>query len=202
MGYYRAGFTDITGVDIVLQKRYPFKFIQADAMTFLTEGFDIIHASPPCQSYSRLKGLATSCRPKLIERLRCGLLAQEIPFIIENVQGADLLNPLKLCGSSFGLNVWRHRLFEIHGFYMLGPACNHVLVPCPIDVTGTGGPMKGIRKSLGGGKSRKPATMARANEAMGINWMIRRELNEAIPPAYTEWIGRQIIAHKAGGQCK
>jgi DNA (cytosine-5)-methyltransferase 1 len=117
-------------------------------------------------------------------------------YVIENVRGAKkyLLNPTQLCGSMFGLGVWRHRLFETWP-QIKSKECNHKLVPLPIDVTGTGGPSKKPRTSPGGGLSRKPKNIKQASEVMGINWMTRKELNEAIPPAYTEFIGKQLMEH-------
>ena len=160
----------------------------------LVKGFDAIHASPPCQGYSALKGLTAAEYPKLIEPVRELLLATGLPYVIENVVGAPLLNPIRLCGSSFGLRVWRHRLFEMSHPPVLVPPCSHVHHPLPIDVTGTGGPSTKPRISPGGGLSRKPRDLAEARWAMGIDWMSRAELAEAIPPAFTEWVGRHLLA--------
>lgn len=182
MGYHRAGF-EVVGVDLHPQKNYPFEFHQADAMTYPLEGFDAIHASPPCQAYSTTRTLHTNEYPELIgltrERLRGRL------YVMENVVGAPLDPWVQLCGSSFGLAVRRHRRFESSVLW-LGPCCRHDLQPFPLDVTGTGGP---------GGRHRKPKNLAQAREAMGIDWMTRPELSEAIPPAYTEYIGRQLLVH-------
>jgi DNA (cytosine-5)-methyltransferase 1 len=196
MGYHRAGF-EVVGVDINPQPHYPVEFHQGDAMTFLESmfiyhDFDAIHASPPCQAYSTLHGLAGEY-PQLIEPVRKLLVSLGLPYVIENVVGAPLVNPIRLCGSSFGLRVWRHRLFEMTRAPVLVPACSHYHHPLPLDVTGTGGPSSKPRKKPGGGVSRKPANLKEAGEAMGIDWMARRELSEAIPPAYTEWIGGLLI---------
>jgi DNA (cytosine-5)-methyltransferase 1 len=192
MGLHRAGF-EVVGVDIKPQPRYPFEFHQADALTFPTEGFDFIWASPPCQDYSSLKGLSGGERGKLIPAVRGKLVASGLPYAIENVVGSKLINPICLCGSMFGLGVWRHRLFEMSHPPLLTPECQHPLVPEPIDVTGTGGPFNGVRKAPGGGISRKPSNIGHASEVMGINWMTRAELSQAIPPAYSEFIGRQAL---------
>ena len=193
VGYHRAGFTDIVGIDNRPQPNYPYTFIQADALNLPVDlaAFDLIHASPPCQSYSALKGLSFGA-PALIERVRSLLSGRE--SVIENVIGAPLHDPSRLCGSSFGLGVRRHRIFETNGFSVaLLPPCHHAAQPEPIDVTGTGGPFRGERKTGGGGISRKPHNLAHAREVMGIDWMTRSELSEAIPPAYTEYIGAAFI---------
>lgn len=191
MGYARAGF-DVVGVDINPQPHYPFEFHQADAMTYPLDGFDAIHASPPCQGYSVTASLHDVAYPRLIEPVRDRLLAAGVPFIIENVPGAPLRDWVRLCGSSFGLGVRRHRLFETSWFIMWPPQCTHWLQPEPIDVTGTGGPADRLPGQRGG-IHRKPRNLAHAREVMGIDWMRRPELGEAVPPAYTEYIGQQLM---------
>jgi len=192
-GYQRAGFY-VVGVDIKPQPRYcGDEFYERDAMQFVLAEVDAIHASPPCQAYSALRGLAARRRPMLIDAMRERLLALRVPWVIENVVGAPLINPVTLCGSMFGLGVRRHRLFEMSRAPAMTPQCQHDLQPEPVDVTGNGGPFVGIRKAPGGGVSRKPRNLAHAREVMGIDWMTRRELSEAIPPAYTEWIGWQLL---------
>ena len=190
MGLHRAGF-DVTGVDIDPQPRYPFSFVQADALQlpFDLAAFDFIWASPPCQDYSSLKGLAKKERGRLIPFVREMLIASGKPYCIENVVGSELQNPILLCGSMFGLGVWRHRLFEMSHPPILVPQCQHDLVPQPIDVTGSGGPFNGVRKTGNGGISRKPQNIQHASDVMGIDWMTRREISQAIPPAYSESIG-------------
>jgi DNA (cytosine-5)-methyltransferase 1 len=201
MGYARAGF-EVVGVDVEPQPNYPFDFHRADALDVLRARicrFDAVHASPPCQSYSVLKGLVGELQdyPKLIAEVRERLQATGLPWVIENVGGArsDLRNPIQLCGSSFGLRVWRHRLFEMSHPPALTPPCAHHLQPAPLDVTGSGGPTLPGRTRTGGGVSRKPKDLADARDAMGIDWMNREELSEAIPPAYCEWIGHELLAH-------
>lgn len=207
MGYARAGF-EVVGVDVIAQPHYPFEFHQADALDVLAgrswddgcepslrvEDFDFIHASPPCQDYSSLKGFTDGSYPRLIEPVRAALQAIGKFYVIENVVGSDLIAPIRLCGSSFGLRVWRHRLFEMSHPPALVPTCSHYHHPKPLDVTGTGGPSLKPRTAPGGGLSRKPSNLAEAREAMGIDWMTRPELSEAIPPAFTEWIGIQLLA--------
>lgn len=196
-GYQRAGFY-VVGVDIKPQPRYcGDEFVRADAMTFPLEGYDVIHASPPCQDYSSLKGLAGHQRGRLVEEVRARLIASGSEYVIENVRGAPLRNPIWLCGSMFRLGVWRHRGFEMSNPPLMVPECNHPACPEPIDCTGTGGAFSGIRKTKGGGISRKPHNLRHAREVMGIDWMTRPELSEAVPPAYTFWIGQQVIARLA-----
>ncbi len=198
MGLHRAGF-DVVGVDINPQPRYPFKFIQADALAYaadplLGDEFDFIWASPPCQDYSTLKVFAGEKRGKMVSAVRDLLRASGVPFVIENVQGSDLEAPIVLCGTMFGLGVWRHRLFEMHPPLLLVPQCRHELCPEPIDVTGTGSASISPRKKQTGGQSRKPRGLAHASEVMGIDWMSRKEISQAIPPAYSEFIARAFLA--------
>ncbi len=188
---------EITGVDINHQKRYPFKFIQADALTFPLGGYDFFWASPPCQAHSRLRGINGKRYDDFIEPTRIRFESEVIsgkPTVIENVMGAPLINPAMLCGSMFGLGVWRHRIFEA-SFAIKQPICRHKDFPLPIDVTGTGGPCL-TRTTPGGGIHRKPKNMAQAKKVMGIDWMTRKEITQAIPPAYSEYIGNQYRLYR------
>lgn len=191
MGYHRAGFDEIVGVDINAQPRYPFEFVQADAMTYPLKGFDAIHASPPCQTWTayRRKGHGVGDGyPALIEPTRDRLSGQGTPWVIENIPRAPLNDPIQLCGSSFDLDVRRHRLFECSE--SLWPiACNHVW-QTPRFPPATN--RTNLRSTVEVGVWRIP--LATQQRAMGIDWMELRELSEAIPPAYTEWIGKQLIA--------
>jgi len=198
-GYHRAGF-DVLGVDIQPQPNYPFEFWQLDAMKVLRSlgdgicPYDAIHASPPCQAYSTTASLHDAVYPELVDEMRVELQRIGVPYVIENVQGAPLRNAIRLCGSSFGLGVRRHRLFEIHPMLdALVPPCAHHLQPEPLDVTGTGASRIGPRTDGKGGNSRKPRNLAEARDAMGIDWMSRKELSEAVPPAFTQWIGERLI---------
>lgn len=180
MGYHLAGY-EVVGVDIRPQPHYPFTFIQEDALTFPLVGFDLIHASPPCQFASVLTAQHRSKHPNLIPAIRERLQAEGRPYVIENVAGAraHLHNPVMLCGSMFGLDVWRHRYFET-SFPLFAPACcNHSNVPVLV----SGSPRRN-------GDRTEPTTQAR-RDAMGIQWMTRTELDQAIPPAYTRWIGSE-----------
>jgi len=190
-GYCRAGF-EVIGVDIKPQKHYPFEFHQADALEFCAEHaheFDAIHASPPCQRYTRAQNAAknAAAHPDLVAPTRAALKAAGRPFVIENVVGAPLLNPATICGSSLGLGVRRHRLFET-SFFLMVPPCQcrgqdyYVIFGHE------------VRKRRHGNAAGRKNSIAEGRVAMGISWMTRGELSEAIPPAYTEWIGRQLLA--------
>jgi len=188
MGYHRAGF-EVVGVDIKPMPRYPFEFHQADAMTFPLEGFDVIHASPPCQRYSTMtkRWARSEEHPDLVGPIRSRLLATGVAYVIENVPGAPLADPLTLCGSMFDLGVRRHRIFET-SVGMLAPQCNHAAQ----------GRVVGVYGHAGGTSKRDGLTFAGVAEwrrAMGIDWMTGDELAESIPPAYTEYIGKQLMAH-------
>lgn len=126
-GLQQAGF-EVVGIDIEPQPRYVGDyFIQADALAPPVDlrAFDFIWASPPCQDYSSLKGFSGRERGKLIPAVRAALDASGSPYCIENVVGSELRDPIRLCGSSFGLGVWRHRLFELRDHIVLVPPCNH-----------------------------------------------------------------------------
>jgi DNA (cytosine-5)-methyltransferase 1 len=195
MGYHRVGF-EVVGVDHTPQKRYPFEFHCADAFAFLEkhgQEFDVIHGSPPCQAYS----VATpdkSKHPNLVPSIRKALQRIGKPYIIENVPGAPLHFPFVLCGTMFGLvdeseNLYfkRHRLFESSPMLLsLGECtCRHVPVA---HVSGHMGKL--IRHTRRAGQQ---AGSKGAKVMMGIDWMTRDELAQAIPPAYTEWIGRRLL---------
>jgi DNA (cytosine-5)-methyltransferase 1 len=191
MGYHRAGF-EVTGVDLKHGKRYPFKYIRLNVMELqpsdLAE-YDLIHASPPCQTHSITRNLRIAQGKQtdkldLIEPTRELLKASGKPYIIENVPGAPLFKPVQLCGSSFGLKVRRHRLFESN-LELKGSVCDHKKQGRPVGIYGS---MKDEIPS--GGKTAE--TIEQAREAMGINWMIWGELVEAIPPVYTEYLGKQV----------
>lgn len=191
-GYADAGF-EVVGVDIEPQPDYPFEFHQADALTFPLEGFDVYHASPPCQHYST-KTRDKDRHPALIGPIRERLRVTGKPYIIENVDGAkhELVNPFCLCGSSFGLRVRRHRWFESN-IPILAPPCDHGWQNADkkFDLYDHGKWFKsGIVHvfGTGGGKGREHWA-----EAMGIDWMSPAALAEAIPPAYTRFIGEQLL---------
>jgi DNA (cytosine-5)-methyltransferase 1 len=192
MGYYRAGF-DVVGVDNKPQPRYPFTFIQGDALAYLAGnggGFDAIHASPPCQAFSKAQVIMGREHPDLVTPLRPLLDEIGRPYVIENVPRAPLVDPVTLCGSMFGLDTKRHRLFESSVPLTGLPDCNHVWRDGrPVGVYGhTGGKSTGITSGNHG------FLLDDWKRAMDIDWMSRDELAQAIPPAYTEFVGRQLMA--------
>jgi len=190
MGLHRAWpDAEITGVDIKPQPRYPFKFVQADAMTFPLEGYDFIWSSPPCQDHVRSPGPAPKHGTGWLlkatrERLEMAQLRHMTPWVIENVPGAPMRADYRLCGCMFGLwRLKRQRWFEASWVgFQLYPDCIH-LEPV-ISVTGTGTPT-GTWKKYGSLKLKD------FNRAMGIDWMKRAELSQAIPPAYSEFIAKE-----------
>ncbi len=179
MGYHRAGF-EVVGVDIKPQPHYPFEFHQADALTYPFDGFDVIHASPPCQRFSAMQNIHKNIdrHPDLIAQTRNKLLGAGKPYIIENVPKAPIRVDLLLCGTMFSLPIIRHRIFESNVLaFSLLPPCNHSNVYDPWH---------------GGEQARNERV--KLAKAMGIDWfMTRPEVREAIPPAYTEFIGKQIM---------
>ncbi len=203
MGYHRAGF-DVVGVDIKPQPRYPFRMVVADALRppFDLLDFDAIHASPPCQRFSqattRNKGRAgakqANDHPDLVDPIRRMLLAIGKPWVIENVPAAPLKSPLLLCGTMFGLRVIRHRIFESPIFMMApGQRCWH-------PARGKVGHAGERNKKIGDWISVAGACCVRVGgPAMGIDWITRRdELSQMIPPAYTEFIGKQLLQQIKG----
>jgi DNA (cytosine-5)-methyltransferase 1 len=200
-GYARAGF-DYMGVDIAGQTGYRGEFFRADALRFLDhykhfDRFDAIHASPPCQFYALTERInpqdtdsmlfPAPSHPDLIGPVRDRLNRIGLPYIIENVVGAPLLDPIELCGAMFGLGTYRHRLFE-SSFPLTAPP--HPVHDRPTTKMGRaprdGEMMHIVGNFIGAAQGRK---------AMGIDWMTRDELAQAIPPAYTEHIGRQLLTY-------
>jgi len=218
MGYHRAGF-DVVGVDINPQPNYPFEFVQADALEILTwschywSRFDAIHASPPCQAYSRMRHLPwlkDKEYPRLIEPTRKLLEATGLPWVMENVEDApmpraptlDGNHGFWLCGLMFGLPLYRHRLFESNLIFEQPSHPKHRQV-----ILGGRHLNKRYSQNGGGGVAdvlpivtvagHTSGMMQYAPAAMGIDWMPRDDLTQAIPPAYTEFIGQQLAQHLA-----
>jgi DNA (cytosine-5)-methyltransferase 1 len=191
-GYYRAGF-DVVGVDINPQPRYPYEFHQADALTFSLDGFDAVHASPPCQAHSDLQKQSKREYRDFIPAVRARLKASGLFYVIENVEGASLIDPVVLCGTMFpGLRVIRHRLFESNYPLQQPDHPAHPLVFTHDKRKAHYGRLnqdESYVQVTGGGN----CTVANKRAAMGVPWMTGTGANEAIPPAYTEYIGRQLI---------
>jgi len=192
-GYHRAGF-EVIGVDNKPQPHYPFEFHQADALVYLSDHwheFDIIHASPPCQRYTRITKISSKKdHPDLLQPTIDALETTGKPYIVENVEGAPMVNYFKLCGTMFGLKVFRHRLFVSKPCIFMSPmVCNHY------DRSSNGG-RNGDQKHPDAAfitVTGSVSPIAKAKDAMGIHWMNRSELVQAIPPAYTQWIGSQML---------
>ena len=195
MGYSQAGFTEILGVDIMPQPNYPFTFVQGDALAPPVEldGFDLIHASPPCQAYTTMNNRWGSDSPDLIGDTRQLLIHNAVRYVIENVSGAlrQLHNPLELVGGMFGLGVHRPRLFEYGGWWSLVP-------PKParqLDPVAVYGKQDGRRLwTRADGSEHRVGNLETASVAMDIDWMTWDEIREAIPPAYTKFIGEAFLA--------
>ena len=178
MGYHRAGF-DVVGVDINPQPRYPFEFHQADALTFPLDGFDVIHASTNCQEHCALKLFSTpGAHPDQIAPIYARLNASGLPFVMENSSRAPMPGAIVLCGTMFGLPIQRHRAFWSNQLLFAAGPCRH-----------TGHELVFSRTHEG---------VYRA--AMRVDWMTQRASRQAIPPAYTEWLGRQLLAALPAGK--
>lgn len=200
-GYARAGFA-VWGVDREYHRDYPYTMIVADVLDLLDDDaflatFDAIHASPPCQANTRAKHLRDAQGKTvkehgadLVAPVRAALERTGKPYVIENVPGAPMRHDLVLCGSSFGLAVRRHRVFESNVPLGLNPPCNHDAQGRPVGVYGS------LADDIPKG-GRTARTLAEARDAMGIDWMRWADLVEAIPPAYTEHIGYELAAYIA-----
>lgn len=195
-GYARAGF-EVTGVDINAQPNYPFAFVRGDALAYLAEHgqeFDAVHASPPCQTFSRKRAswgraaVRTIEYPDLVEPTRALLELNARPWILENVPGAPLEAGMLLCGTMFGLAITKHRLFEVGGGWslpILAPAgCNHEAVYSPW--RGDGRNSRRHRAAMGTPWIPEGGGQSRLEGRTG-------DLFNAIPPAYTEWIGGLLL---------
>jgi DNA (cytosine-5)-methyltransferase 1 len=206
MGYHRAGF-EVIGVDLEPQPLYPFRFIQADALDVLKPGGPMplvaaIHASPPCQSYSTMANRHGSDELELIAPTRELLEATGLPWVIENVGGArsHMRSPMSMHGGQFGLNLFRPRLFESNVLLTPPPKA-----PRPKDAAAVYGRREDRRLLWvrADGTELRAASLDEARDAMGMPWASWNGCREAIPPAYTEYIGRQLLAHvgatSAGG---
>jgi DNA (cytosine-5)-methyltransferase 1 len=194
MGYSRAGF-EVTGIDIEPMPNYPFKFVRMDALEYVAEhgkAFNVIHASPPCQGYSVMAHATGREAPRLIPATREALRATGRPYVIENVELAhrEMRNYVTLCGTMFGLKIRRHRLFE------MSPAYYGLLPPCACQNGVKRGQLVGqmLSGKVAPGRAPRPGiyTESDRREAIGVPWMTTMEARQAVPPAYTEFIGQQL----------
>ncbi|WP_406316972.1 SAM-dependent methyltransferase [Streptomyces sp. NBC_00118] len=197
MGYHRAGF-DVTGFDKDAQPRYPLAFHQSDAIAFILKygaEFDFIHVSPPCQHDTDCQRLQGNSHPDLIGPTRDALNATGRPWVMENVRGAaaKLRNPVMLCGTMFGLRVYRHRYFETGGGFTLAPPA-HPVHTVPQAKMGRPVPPGHFGQYVGNFSG-----VQAARDILEVPWMNRDGIRECIPPAYTAYIGRTALAHLGAG---
>lgn len=191
-GYAAAGF-EVVGVDWDPQPRYPYEFHQGDALTWPLDGFDVVHASPPCQAYTAAQTIRKNDHPELVEPIRARLLAWGGAYIIENVVGAPLLDTVMLCGTMFGLYTYRHRLFE----------SNTELLQ-PIHYPHSGSPIKMGRPLAHGDYYTAVGNFTNVEYVradLGVPWMTREGVRECIPPAYTQFLGKRMRAFLATRRC-
>jgi DNA (cytosine-5)-methyltransferase 1 len=197
MGYHHAGFDEVVGVDIAPMPRYPFTFVQGDALEYLAahgHEFDAIHASPPCQRYSAATRVNAN-HPDLYAPTRAALQEVGRPYVIENVIGAPYSYGTVLCGTMFGLTadgewIQRHRNFEASWVLPSPPRHVHPTSPRALLVTGHAF----IRQVRDVGRHSRQGPFELACRVMGVDWMNRKELVESIPPAYTKWVGDSLLA--------
>ncbi|MFB7845454.1 SAM-dependent methyltransferase [Streptomyces sp. NPDC002466] len=194
MGYHLAGL-DVTGIDLAPQPRNPLPFIQADAISFVREHgheFDFIHASPPCQRYSRAQKIQHREHPDLIAPTRAALEATGRPWVIENVEEAarELRNPVTLCAAAFGMRTYRHRLFETGGGFTFTPP-PHPAHQAPLTKMGRPRANGHFAHYIGNFSG-----VAEARTDMGVPWMNRDGIRECIPPAYTQHIATAFLASR------
>lgn len=190
MGYHRAGF-EVVGWDIEHHKDYPFEHHVGDALDVLADvdyvrGFHLVHLSPPCQFYTNAAKIQKQSHPDLVGPVRGLVVSAGVPYIIENVPGSPLIDPVMLCGSMFpGLRTYRHRLFESNLPLAAPPHPGHMAPTTKMGRPPKDGEFMHVVGNFSG--------VAAAREAMGISWMKRDDLRESIPPAYTEHLGRQVL---------
>ena len=192
-GYRDAGF-DVTGIDLQdLRDSYPYRFRQGDALTFPLDGFDAVHASPPCAPYSTLSKSRTH-QAALIDAVRERI--QHLPYVIENVEGARafMRDPVMLCGSSFGLDVQRHRLFETNWPLPSLPCRHGWQTPERFDALPFPGRDGERSRVVGVYGSATPEEREIQRKAMEVHWTSGRALAQAIPPAYTRFVGQHLKA--------
>jgi DNA (cytosine-5)-methyltransferase 1 len=189
-GYHLAGATEIVGIDLDNRhrKNYPFQFIQADALEYLAahgHEFDFIHASPPCQAYSSTSVLTTREHPELIEPVRELLQATGKPYCIENVIGAPLINPVELCGAMFGLETYRHRIFETSFLVRTPIHPRHIAKTVPLGALAYAHEYMQLVGCF--------SDVKRARKVLSTPWLTRDQISQCIPPAYTEYIFKEFL---------
>ena len=209
MGYHRAGF-DVVGVDIKPMPNYPFTFIEGDAMAFMrgldpySHGYAAIHASPPCQAFTAMGSMPNAREHEdLLTPTLAWLDSMSTPYVVENVMGAPMRSAVRLCGTAFGLmsnvpgrgdvELRRHRLFETNWPLMV-PGCAHKRGRMVVGFYGDHHARIRRRSADGGDITGTEEKMRLVKEAMGIDWMTWSEANQSFPPAYTEYIGKQLLA--------
>lgn len=186
-GYVAAGF-DVVGVDINPQPRYPYRFIQADALLYLEHMgglYDAIHASPPCQAFTLCQRIQDNEHPDLVGPVRELLVEIGVPYIIENVEGAPLIDPVLLCGEMFGLRTYRHRLFESNLPLAAPEHPAHVRRTTKMGRPVADGENMHIVGNFTG--------VDLARQIMEMPWASRDGLREAVPPRFTEFLGTQLL---------
>lgn len=189
MGYHRAGF-EVVGVDLNPQPRYPFKFHQGDALKYLLEHhheFDVFHASPPCQAFTNAQKIQANEHPDFITATRAAFELIGKPYVIENVPGSPVWPDAVLCGAMFGLHTYRHRWFESNVALTAPPHPAHTARTTKMGRAPVDGEYMHIVGNFSG--------VDLAREVMEMPWASRDGLREAIPPAYTEFLGRQLHPH-------
>lgn len=204
MGYHRAGFR-VIGVDVEPRPDYPFEVIRADATVFDFSGADAVHGSPPCHDHSSLAGRTGADHGTgwMLSHTLDQFEASGLPYVVENVEGARMPTSIILCGSEFGLGSGGYVLKRHRRFAANFPLDRPGVCACRgIDARGRKIVVGGVyghsgNRSDGTGRGYK-FTRAEAREAMGIDWMSHSALAQAIPPAYTEYIGRQMLAYIRG----
>jgi DNA (cytosine-5)-methyltransferase 1 len=202
VGYALAGF-QVIGIDIDEQPDYPFTFIKADVMNLnlaalvASSGAVAVHASPPCQAYSPLNAYNQLSYPDLVAPTRELLVATGLPWVIENVVQAPLLDPIVLCGTMFGLKLYRHRGFESN-FVLAAP--RHLPHRARCTRNGYLPTPEAPFMTISGGKHSR-AWRERACEEMGTPWMTTvHDVCESVPPAYAAFVGGQLMAAMRRGE--
>lgn len=233
VGYHRAGFTPY-GVDINPQPNYPYAFHQGDVlevMRVLNAGgaidfthpcgrvewltladFVLAHASPPCQAFSKTKTLHTNTHPDLVEPTRAALIETGLPYIIENVVGAPLLDPLVLCGTEFNmtapdvdglpLKLVRHRLFESNLPLTRAGTCNHDPKVLTASIYGAGGGWTPEHRDSATRRGGYVPHTDVCRALLGVDWTTKHELSQVVPPRFTEHLGHQAMHHLAAPQAQ